>query len=88
MAEGVLKRGFTAITSNLNLVLPKGTLVQFKFGETPIDKMIVFPQYPGVKLRKIDGQWFLIAWERLLGPVSYDRNQPPYPICYYEKKVK
>ena len=85
MAEGVLKRGFTAITSNLNLEIPKGTVVQFKFGQNFADKIIEFPKYPGVKLRKIDGKWFLIAWERLFGPVSYNKENPPYPIYYYEK---
>lgn len=80
MREGILRRGFTIITPNMNIELPKGTSVLFDSNPSPT---ISFPRFKGVKLFMASGNWFVLAWDRLFN-VKFDKKKPPYPLKYFK----
>jgi len=76
---GILKKGFTIYTtSNLEIKIPKNTIVRFH-SSTPT---ISFDGFE-VQLVNLNGKWYAIVYG---APylMQFDYNNPPYPISYFK----
>jgi len=84
MRDGILKRkeGFEIRNHIYRIRIPQGTRVFFSYSQGV--PTISFENFD-IKLMKISGEWFANVYGCLM-LMEFDRENPPYPILFFEKK--